>query len=454
MVGRWAAVFGVACVLFQVQDSRTAQKPLASAAERTTRFPSYDEARPVFEALGEPMPSRVEWPQWIANSSSGTRARVAGGDETSVVNLLLFGTSFTNEPRVTSKQLDRGAIAAAVDARLRDFERALQNPLDNERMQFARRVIDSAHSRPRLEAMLERSIQEGEIHARLIAQAAALEDPSLQFAERSRIYRARGLSSDTSLRVNLAVEKTLRSLTSVLSRASDRSPLLERVAIVGPGLDFVDKQEGYDFYPIQTLQPFAIIDSLIRLRLAERERLTVTTFDVSRRVNEHLAQAGSRALGGSPYILHLPLDGTVPWSQELLDYWRQFGDQIGSAVPTTIPAGIGPLRLRAVSVRPPFVKQIVARDLDITTEHLVLEPNERFDLIVATNILVYYDRLQQGLAMANIAKMLRPGGVLLSNNALVEVPAVGLKSGGYSKTLYSNREEDGDIVIWYQMPVR
>jgi hypothetical protein len=454
MVGRWAALFGVGCILFQVQDSRTAQGPLAAAAERTTRFPSYDEAHPVFEALAEPMPSRVEWPQWIAKSSRSTRARVAGGDETSVVNLLLFGTSFTHEPRVTSRQLDRGAIAAAVDARLRDFEGALQNPPDNERMQFARRVIGSAPVRPRLEAMLERSIQEGEIHARLIAQAAALEDPSLQFAERSRIYRARGLSSDTSLRVNLAVEKTLRSLTSVLSRASDRSPFVERVAIVGPGLDFVDKQEGYDFYPVQTLQPFAIIDSLIRLRLAERDRLTVTTFDVSLRVNEHLAQAGSRALGGSPYVLHLPLDGAVPWSQEPLDYWRQFGDQIGSAVPTTIPAGIGAVRLRAVGVRPPFVKPIVARDLDITTEHLELEPTERFDLIIATNILVYYDRLQQGLAMANIAKMLRPGGVLLSNNALVEVPAVGLKSGGYSKTLYSNREEDGDIVIWYQMPVR
>ena len=46
--------------------------------------------------------------------------------------------------------------------------------------------------------------------------------------------------------------------------------------------------------------------------------------------------------------------------------------------------------------------------------------------------------------------MLRSGGVLLSNNALVEVPSVGLRSVGYAKTLYSNREEDGDVMIWYQ----
>ena len=52
--------------------------------------------------------------------------------------------------------------------------------------------------------------------------------------------------------------------------------------------------------------------------------------------------------------------------------------------------------------------------------------------------------------MASVARMLRPGGLLLSNNALVEVPSIGMRSIGYSKTLYSNREEDGDLIIWYQ----
>ena len=71
-------------------------------------------------------------------------------------------------------------------------------------------------------------------------------------------------------------------------------------------------------------------------------------------------------------------------------------------------------------------------------------------LIIATNIFIYYDRLQQGLAMASVARMLRPGGLLLSNNALVEVPSIGMRSIGYSKTLYSKSEEDGDLIIWYQ----
>ena len=67
---------------------------------------------------------------------------------------------------------------------------------------------------------------------------------------------------------------------------------MRRVAVIGPGLDFVDKEEGYDIYPPQTIQPFALIDSLIRLGLADGARLRVTTVDVSARVNDHITDMG------------------------------------------------------------------------------------------------------------------------------------------------------------------
>jgi hypothetical protein len=47
--------------------------------------------------------------------------------------------------------------------------------------------------------------------------------------------------------------------------------------------------------------------------------------------------------------------------------------------------------------------------------------------------------------------MARPGGILLSNNALLELPSTGWRSIGYSKTLYSDRDEDGDTVVWYRL---
>ena len=119
-------------------------------------------------------------------------------------------------------------------------------------------------------------------------------------------------------------------------------------------------------------------------------------------------------------------------------------------MPVTVPPGIGPVKLRALSVRPSVVRRVAARDLNITAQVLALSDDERFDLIVGTNVFLYYDRLQQALAMASVARMLRPGGLLLSNNALVEAPSTGMHSIGYSKTLYSSREEDGDLIISYQ----
>jgi hypothetical protein len=236
--------------------------------------------------------------------------------------------------------------------------------------------------------------------------------------------------------------------------AGSTAGLVRRVAVIGPGLDVGDKQEGYDFYAPQTIQPFAIVDSLLRLGLADVDTLRVTTFDVSARVNGHIAEMTRRAQAGVPYVTHLPLDGNVAWTPELLEYFNRFGEQVGDILPVTVPPGVGPLRLRAVAMRPPVVARVSARDLNITAQLLTLSDAERFDLIVGTNIFVYYDRLEQGLAMVSVAGMLRPGGLLLSNNALVEVPSTGMRSVGYSKTLYSNREEDGDLIVWYQKTMK
>ena len=420
---------------------------LSAQIQSPAAYLSYAQATPVLAALNEPVPAAPDWPRWIAAADAATRARVAHGDEASIVNLLLFGTSFTSQPRITSRQLDREQIRKAVNERLDDFERALAQPGTNERLQFARRLLGGEPAvRPRLLAMIDRATSESETYAKLMVDAQALGDPSLEFAERSRLYRERGLASDTSVRINFAIEDALRRVYA----ASPQTGPLQRVAVIGPGLDVVDKQEGYDFYPPQTIQPFALVDSLIRLGLADVETLRVTTLDVSARVNDHIVEMARRARAGVQYVVHLPLDGAVAWTPELLNYFGRFGEAVASPLPVTIPPGIGPLRLRTLAVRPPVVERISARDVNITAQLLPLADTERFDMIVGTNIFVYYDRLQQGLAMASIAAMLRPGGVLLSNNAIVEVPSVGMRSIGYSKILYSNRDEDGDLIVWYQ----
>jgi predicted TPR repeat methyltransferase len=77
------------------------------------------------------------------------------------------------------------------------------------------------------------------------------------------------------------------------------------------------------------------------------------------------------------------------------------------------------------------------------------EDADKLDVVVATNVLVYYSVFEQSLALANLALMLRPGGVLLSNNVLVELLTTPLHAVGHSTTSYPARPDDRDDIIWY-----
>ncbi len=247
---------------------------------------------------------------------------------------------------------------------------------------------------------------------------------------------------------NFGLEESLKAMRDRRLMAAGS---VHRVAVVGPGLDFTDKQEGYDFYPQQTIQPFAIIDTLLRLGLARPDALQVTTFDLSPRVNDHLERAKQQAQRGASYVVQLPLDPEAHWKTEATRYWEQFGAEIGRAVtPVAIPSNVSGLKVRAVQIRPAFVSRITAEDLNIVLQRPNLAPAERFDLIIATNIFVYYDNFEQSLAMLNVERMLRPGGFLLSNNALLELPSSRVRSVDYLTVVYSDRPDDGDHIIWYQ----
>ncbi|MBI2220076.1 MAG: methyltransferase domain-containing protein [Acidobacteria bacterium] len=450
---------------------------LTGAASGVREIP-YTDAKPILEALrrdvlpadlgATPAAAREStWAAWVSRRDSAIRARLARGDEDSIVNLLLYGTSFTTRPRATERDLSaialaRGDVRPVVSSRVEDFVAALRAPGTNERVQFAREVVeargmnpDSAAGREQIRRFLYDSLTRvaGEVAGFTRAQ------PSLSTAaragaalrERSTMFRDRGLSSDTSIYVNLGLDQALAAITSKSLLAPGG---VRRVGIVGPGLDFTDKHDGYDFYPEQSIQPFAVADSLLRLGLAA-PGLRVTTFDVSRRINRHLAAARQRAPAGRRYVLHVPRDMDLPWSTTLVNYWERFGDRVGEpAKPLAAPPGVGHVQVRAVSVRPEIVRSLDPHDLNIVLQRLEpLAVDERFDLIIATDVLVYYDVFEQSLALANIARMLRPGGLFLSNTIVFELPAVPLESIAYTDVIYMrlpDGSERGDRIVWYR----
>jgi hypothetical protein len=79
--------------------------------------------------------------------------------------------------------------------------------------------------------------------------------------------------------------------------------------------------------------------------------------------------------------------------------------------------------------------------------------NEKFDLVIATNILLYYDLFEQSLAMANIGSMLAPGGLFLTNTRMTLLPGSALRAAGYTDSVYTTGlqgDETGDRVYVYE----
>src|SRR5260370_27334657 len=110
------------------------------------------------------------------------------------------------------------------------------------------------------------------------------------------------------------------------------------------------------------------------------------------------------------------------------------------------------LQSRAVRVRPDVVLSCIPRDLNIVFNRLEIPAAKKFDLIVATNVLIYYDTLEQTLAVQNISGMLKPGGIFLTNNNLQVLPAVPMRSGGPTSLQYGERVTGGGYMGRLQRP--
>lgn len=439
------------------------------AAAPKTPIP-YVDAGPVIEAVRGSLPTELtgktpadlesSWSGWVSRRDTAIRIRLERGDEDSIVFLWHYGTSFTKLPPVTERNLARlggaSAAEAIVQKRMEDLLSGIASPGADERLRFARQVVErkdinplttagKAQMRLYLLELRQRVLAEYEENKRTL-ESATLLDPVAALAAYLTMFRDRGLSSDTSLLPAFAIDQALESIKAEGTLGAGG---VRRAAIIGPGLDFANKDDGYDFYPQQTIQPIALMDSLVRVGLAKPQDLLVTTFDLSPRINQHIEATRERARAGVGYTLHLPLQGEEEWNPDLLAYWRRLGGSIGTDVePLPAPASAGKIQVRAVRIPPARVLSIAPRDLNIVVERLEpLAADEQFDLIVATNVLVYYDVFEQELALVNLGKMLRPGGVFLSNTPVPPMAPMTL-SDRYTTVSYNPRQRD--YVFRYQ----
>lgn len=451
---------------------------LASGAD-DRGFASYLDVKPVLDAQRNQLPAELrnadeaKWTAWSRQQDKAIRARLRQGELDSMVNLLLFGTSFTSQPRVRIEEITEAAKSGLVRARVDDLVAGLRKPGGNERLIFLDGLLKSMGVDPEsggpetgvfiynnLLRVLKEDQSIRQRAAEAVRETRKSDDPA-SLLDRSSLFRDRGVSLDTSILPDFLIEQTLRDLKQ---KGVLREGQVARVAVVGPGLDFIDKNQesGYDYYPQQTVQPFAVYDSLVRLGLANkaaaRDALSVSVFDISPRVIDHLQRARERAMKNVGYVIQLPRDISRPWPPSLVAYWRAFGDRSGSEVAAIRPpevfqainSGKG-LETRAVSIRPDVVLACQPSDLNIVLERFNLAPADRFDLIVGTNIFVYYDAFEQALALQNAGAMLKPGGLLLTNDRLPELTAGPMRLAGMTTVTYDEHDPTArGAVGWYR----
>jgi SAM-dependent methyltransferase len=398
----------------------------------------------------------ASWIDWIQTRDREIRGRIDRGIEDSISNLILFGTSYSQLPPIPSSAEgadQSGQLTPAALARVHALAQSMLRPEENERVKFARdflvrRNLSRSSTETYLAENLRRLIQDEGDYERKQRAASKTGDPDTLLMTRATIYKERGLSFDTSIEPDFALDTMLKQLVQkgLVTRNSVR-----RIAVIGPGLDFADKRIGLDFYPIQTIQPFAIIESVLRLGLGQEEKVRVVAFDLNPSVLAHVQRLSTRGRARVSYVVQLPNDSRNEWPPELVSYWQHFGERLGTPTAALSPPGhFKGVEMRAVAIRPQFAEHVSGQDLNMVAQQLDVPPGYGFDLVIATNVFVYYNFFEQALAMQNVSRMLNPGGIFLVNQILSNQHPDSLKLIDQCNVSFNAKGLFGDDVVAYR----
>src|SRR6185369_10838690 len=122
------------------------------AADRA--FTSYASVKAVLDQPSDLLPAELrnpneaKWRAWSQQQDKAIRARLQQGDLDSMVNLLLYGTSFTKQPRIKLEAFAEASKAGILRARVDDLVAGLRSPGDNERLIFLNGLLRSQGINP------------------------------------------------------------------------------------------------------------------------------------------------------------------------------------------------------------------------------------------------------------------------------------------------------------------
>jgi hypothetical protein len=341
------------------------------------------------------------FPAYIRQIEAQTGEREREGENDHLIFYILQSRQFTHappvEPALSAKAfVDSGGIEPVVLRRFGDF---LTARVAGERMTYLRRLIPASAPMPFIKAEYARAMRS--LYTK-------------EFENDPKFYQSRGYSTDTQVPANYAI-------WTALSALHERNPglLINRVLVVGPGLDFAPRTSLDERYPPQSYQPFAIADALLSLGLSTSPE--IHCIDINDRVIDFFHHFPRR----NPPILYL---FSPPGDPDYLEYFESLGRAIGVAHSN------GSLT-KQIRVRKDVAASISAEKLNVITGRPV-DSTASYDLAVATNVLLYFNDAELVLALSNISSLLANGGYLLHNEVR---PAMETYAQAAGLTLVENR---------------
>jgi hypothetical protein len=404
----------------------------------TVHFLRWPDAQPVVARLAaahEKLPDFKEpedFDNWIRERDAAIRGRVEHGIEDSISALILFGTSFRGPPRLaaaTDAVNTAGNLIGNARARVDAFIQAVDQ-IDDERFRI---VLEFLRRRRVTEEELPAFLS-GNLRRYALEQAAVRKNPARPDA---------GLPLETSLLADFAIEDTLAAL-----KASGALPgHIRRIAVVGPGLELAGDPGAADYAPPQSIQVFAVLEAVLRLGAAQANEIQLTALDLNSVVLSSLRSSLSKARSTQRYLLQLPRSTSAGWNNAVVSYWQRFGELIATpaATVTVTPPGI---ESRFVAVKAQIAACISVEDVNIVSQSI--ETAQGFDLVVATNILGSYNRVEQTLALANMARMMATGGILISNGVPAGSKTPEFQDLGTRRVTYTENGNSADELIIYR----
>src|SRR6266566_1927672 len=197
-----------------------------STGEQGVRFLRFDDVAETLELFADAGLSAADikdstaWNDWVRTRDAEVRARVDQGVEDSISNLILYGASYTSLPRlegVESAASETGELTASARARVHALAAALPNGARNERLRFvneflARKGIPRESVEAKLQENLRQLIAEQRAYQQKLKTSEEASDPAAKLLARGTLFQDRGLSADTSLLPNYALEDTLKTI--------------------------------------------------------------------------------------------------------------------------------------------------------------------------------------------------------------------------------------------------